>query len=171
MTGIDPREILPEVYDELRSVARLYLAGERTSHTLQPTALVHEAYMKVADRGAWRDATHFRAVAARAMRQILIDHARARGAVRRGGAWVRVGLDSAEPGAPESELDVVALDDALHELERLDERKSRIVELRFFGGLTCGEVAGHLDVSLRTVEADWYMARAWLRDRLSEDHP
>jgi RNA polymerase sigma factor (TIGR02999 family) len=163
-------ELLAQVYDELRNLAAALLRRERGDHTLQPTALVHEAYLKLIGGASidWQNQAHFRAVAASAMRQILTDHARRRNSEKRGGGWLRVTLD--EPVAPmeNREVDMIALDEALSELSRLDERKSRVVELRFFGGLTCAEAAETLAVSPKTAESDWYMARAWLRQRLAE---
>ncbi|MCC7387878.1 MAG: sigma-70 family RNA polymerase sigma factor [Phycisphaerales bacterium] len=163
-----PPELGPSAYDALRGLAAAYLHAERRDHTLQPTALVHEAYLKLANSASeWKSQTHFQAVAANAMRQILVDHARARNTQKRGGDWLRVTL-SAESGAVGGvDLDMLALDEALTQLARLDARKARVVELRFFGGLTCAEAAEEVGVSPKTAEADWYFARAWLRDRLS----
>jgi RNA polymerase sigma factor (TIGR02999 family) len=157
------------VYDELRQLAASYLRAERKDHTLQPTALVHEAYLKLAAQlgPRCRSAADFRALAANAMRQILVDHARARAADKRGGHWLRVTLDEAVAAADERSVDLLSLDEALTALALLDERKSRVVELRFFGGLSCEEAAHSLAISPKTAEADWYMARAWLRQRLS----
>jgi len=163
---------VPRLYGELRRLARGILAGQRPGHTLQPTALVHEAYLKLADHGETRryGRTHFMALAARAMRHILVDHARGHARGKRGGAWRRVTLtDGLEP-AGKSDLDrdqLLALERALERLQAVDEREARVVELRFFGGLTMVEIAEALDVSLRSVEADWTHARAWLRRDLS----
>lgn len=162
----------PLVYDELRALAAALLRHERPDHTLQPTALVNEAWLKLcagANRG-WQDRGHFFAVASRAMRQILVDHARGRGRQKRGGGWLRVTLSETPAPTPtgEREIDILALDEALTELESFDLRKCRVVELRFFGGLTNLEASDVLGVSHKTTEADWYMARAWLRKRLSE---
>ena len=163
-------KLLPIVYDELRRLAAAYLKNERSDHTLQPTALVHEAYLKLADQKdlQWQDQTHFRALAATAMRQILVDHARRRATDKRGGDWLRVTLDEALAAAEDRNIDLLALDEALSSLAKLDHRKCRVVELRFFGGLTCDEAAHTLDISPKTAEADWYMARAWLRQQLSK---
>jgi RNA polymerase sigma-70 factor (ECF subfamily) len=162
--------IQPPVYDALRGLAAAYLQQERRDHTLQPTALVHEAYLKLAVGSSdWRSQTHFQAIASNAMRQILVDHARARNRLKRGGDRLRVTLTPNSASTPESEIDLIALDDALNGLAEFDERKARVVELRFFGGLTCAEVALEIGVSPKTVEADWYFARAWLRDMLGED--
>jgi RNA polymerase sigma factor (TIGR02999 family) len=160
---------LPLVYDELRRIAAAHLRRERAGHTLQPTALVHEAYLRLLEQsGQFHDETHFRATASRVMRQILVDHARRRGADKRGGGWLRVALcDDEVGGAADRDVEILALDEALEELGRLDERKSRVVEMRFFGGMTCSEAAVNLGVSPKTAEADWYMARAWLHRRLS----
>lgn len=163
------RELLPLLVDELRALAGALLRQERPDHTLQPTALVNEAYLKLVDQTQpdFADRRHFMAVAARAMRQILVDHARGKGAIKRGGQMARVTLNEALLHDQACDVDVAALDDALRELEKLDLRKSRVVELRFFGGMTNQEAAEVLGVSPKTTEADWYMARAWLRRALS----
>ncbi len=155
------------IYDELHRLAADYLNRERRGHTLQPTELIHEAYLKLAERtpGVWRDAAHFRAVAAGAMRQILIDHARRRATQKHGGGRLRTTLGAAEAEVP-VEVDLLELEEALEELSRLDGRKSRVVELRFFAGMTCAEAAAVLSIAPKTAEADWYMARAWLKHRL-----
>ncbi|MCA9309742.1 MAG: hypothetical protein KDA21_00945, partial [Phycisphaerales bacterium] len=134
------------------------------------TALVNEAYLKLCngEQQGWNDRRHFFAVASRAMRQILVDHARGRGRQKRGGGWLRVTLSETPAPNPVGEIDIIALDEAMNELEALDARKSQVVELRFFGGLTNAEVAEVVGVATKTSEADWYMARAWLRKRLSE---
>lgn len=165
------QDLLPVVYDELRQMAAGYLRQERLDHTLQPTALVHEAYLKLVDQNIadWKDRRHFFAVAARAMRQVLIDYARRHRAAKRGGNRLKFTLDQAPAPLAPATVDLVALDDAMAELERLDARKSRVVELRFFGGLTNEEAAGELGVSPKTTEADWYMARAWLRRALGDE--
>lgn len=160
--------LLPLVYADLREVADRLFRGQPRGHTLQPTALVHEAWMRLARADAsYADRTHFVAVAARAMRQILVDHARRRGAQKRGGDARRVTI--AEPAAPEglAQIDVVALDAALADLAEVDPRQARIVELRFFGGLDVAETAEALGVSPRTVELDWRMAKAWLSRELA----
>ena len=158
--------MLDEAYDQLRRIAGDYLRRERVDHTLQPTALVHEAFLKIADRSEWNDATHFRAVAARAMRQILIDHARHRGREKRGGDRQRVMLTATVALEMPRPFDVIALDEALNELEQEDARKARVVEMRFFGGLSAKETAAVLGIAAKTAEADWYFARAWLHERL-----
>jgi RNA polymerase sigma factor (TIGR02999 family) len=160
------------VYDELRRLARGYMSREPAGHTLQPTALVHEAYLKLVDqtRADWKGKTHFFAVGARVMRRLLVDHARERGAAKRGAGWKRVTLSGAigsDPGrgvAPERLLDLNA---ALERLAELDEREARVVTLRYFGGLTVEQVAEVLGVSRRTVDNDWRHAQAWLRHELS----
>ncbi len=157
-------------YNTLHGMAVNYLVRERPDHTLQPTALLHEAFVKLAnttkDR-VWANETHFRAVAANAMRQILVDHARGRATKKRGGEWKRINI-STELLQQQQRVDVVALDDALKLLHELDPRKAQVVELRFFGGMTCAEIADQLGVSGKAAEADWYFARAWLSKELSE---
>jgi RNA polymerase sigma-70 factor, ECF subfamily len=163
-------KLLPMVYDEFRALARHYLAQERANHTLQPTALVHEAYMKLVDqtRVDWQGKSHFFAVAAQAMRRILVDHARSRHRDKRGGGRARVVLDEAVALSPQKDEDVIALDEALEKLAALDPRQAKVVELRFFGGMNVEEVAEALGVSKRTVEGDWTFARAWLSRALRE---
>jgi len=164
-------KLLPLVYDEFRALARHYLAQERANHTLQPTALVHEAYMKLVDqtRVDWQGRSHFFAVAAQAMRRILVDHARSRQRDKRGGGRARVILDEAVALSPQKDEDVLALDEALERLAALDPRQAKVVELRFFGGLSVEEVAEALGVSKRTVEGDWTFARAWLSRELRDE--
>jgi len=157
------RALVPIVYNELRSVAHRYLQRERRPHTLQTEALVHEAYLRLLDGrpAATESKAHFVAVAARLMRQVLVDYARTRQAAKRGGGELvelTLGMDQAPPQS----ADVVAVDDAINALARRDEQQARIVELRFFGGLTIEETAEALDVSLSTVKRDWSVARAWL---------
>lgn len=161
-------ELVPLVYDELHRLAAAYMRDERGSHTLQPTALAHEAYLKLVDESeaGWRGRAHFFAAAARAMRQILVDHARARGAAKRGGGRERITLADAAGGPATAPLDLLALDEALADLARLSDRRARLVEMRFFAGLTNEEAAEALGVATATVEKDWYLARAWLRRRL-----
>ena len=163
------KRLMPLVYDELRHLAERYLRSERRGHTLQPTALVHEAFMRLVDQDnpAYKDRGHFFAVAAKAMRQILTDHARRNKAAKRGGDWQRVTLDAAVSPMDALEIDVLALDEALTKLGELDQRQSKIVELRFFAGLTVDETAQIIEVSPRTVELDWRLARAWLKRELS----
>ncbi|MFK7884080.1 MAG: ECF-type sigma factor, partial [Phycisphaerales bacterium] len=151
-----------------KGIAGGYLRQERADHTLQPTALVHEAYARLADhtRVPWSDAAHFRAITAKVMRQVLVDHARKHGALKRGGDRVRVTLSGQQTPTAEMDLDVLELDNAMKGLRELHERKARVVELIFFGGMKHAEVARVLGVSQKTVEADWYAARAWLGNRL-----
>ncbi len=162
-------ELLPLVYEQLRAMAGSYFRGQPADHTLQPTALVHEAYLKLVHipDGNWENRVHFCAVAATAMRQILHDRARRRRAAKRGGDAKRVPLDEMEAPSGGQPVDMVALDDALERLAALDARQARIVELRFFGGLTVEQVAHVLEVSTRTVEKDWRRTRAWLSRELS----
>ena len=157
-------ELFEAVYDELRQIAERYFRREQSDHTLQPTALVHEAYLKLVDQSGirWNDRAHFFGIAARAMRQILVNHALARKAAKRGGDRQRTPLSQIVVAANSRALDLVTLDEALEKLAQLDERQGRIVELRFFGGLTNKEVAEVLGVSLRTIEGEWSIAKAWL---------
>lgn len=168
-------ELLPLVYGELRRQAARHLRAQRSGHTLQTTALVHEVYLRLVRQGgesvAWQNRGHFFGVAARAMRSILVDYARARRTAKRGGAAQVVSLgqggagDSAAP-ASESDVDVIDLDEALIKLARLDDRQARVVELRYFGGLSIEDTASTLGVSESTVEREWRTARLWLRREL-----
>jgi RNA polymerase sigma factor (TIGR02999 family) len=163
------RDLVPVVYRELHRLAAGAMRGERRDHTLQPTALVNEAYLRLARQPApaWRDRAHFFAVAARMMRRILVDHARRSRAGRRGGDRLRVTLDGRkEPGVPPPATDLLALDQALAALAAVDARKAKVVELRFFAGLSAAETAAALAVSVPTVLLDSRLARAWLYDRL-----
>lgn len=170
-------QLMPLVYDELRRLARGYMARENRDHTLQPTALVHEAYLRLVDqsRVTWQGRTHFRAVGARLMRRILIDHARRRDGLKRGGDLQRVTLGDSVLRPPDPDVglpELLALNDALDKLARLDERQAQVVELRFFGGLTTEEIAEALGVSVRTVGSDWKHGQAWLKRELSHrDRP
>jgi RNA polymerase sigma-70 factor (ECF subfamily) len=157
--------LVPLVHAELHRIAQRCMAGERVGHSLQATALVHEAYVRLVDAHAvpWHNRNHFLAVAARTMRRILVDHARARQYQKRGGDRVKVSLDEALVVADEPREDFVALNDALDALAAFDERKSRVIELRFFGGLTVEETAAILNVSPDTVMRDWRLAKAWLQ--------
>lgn len=156
--------LAPLVYRELHRIARRLMAGERENHTLQATALVNEAYLRLvdADQANWQDRAHFFAICARAMRQILVDHARSRGSVKRGGGEVRVELEERAAASSSPEVDLLELDEALKRLAALDPRKSRVVELHFFGGLSLEETAEALKVSTKTVQRDWDLARGWL---------
>ncbi|MBC7772436.1 MAG: sigma-70 family RNA polymerase sigma factor [Pyrinomonadaceae bacterium] len=169
---LTPAQLTAAVYQELHALASYFLQQERAGHTLQPTALVHEAYLKLADktRIEWRSKPHFVAVAAEAMRRVLVDHARSYKAVKRGGGRARMQLDAGILAADE-EIDLLALDDAMNKLTALDARHGRVVELRFFGGLSVEQTAEILGVSARTVEMDWSLARAWLRQEMSGGAP
>lgn len=166
----DPRaaeHLLALVHRELRALAGALMRRERVDHTLQPTVLVHEAWLRLADLEAvdWQGRAHFFGFAARVMRQVLVDHARKHAAERRGGGWARVSLSEAQPSA-EDEFELLAVHDALERFAALDPRAARVVELRVFGGLTVQETAVILDVSPRTVDGDWAVARRWLRREL-----
>jgi len=159
------------VYEELRSIAAHHLQKERSDHTLQPTALVHEVYLRLSESASlqWTDQSHFLAIAARCVRQILVNHARSKHALKRGGDALKLTLiEGAIPilDAQNHNIDVLELEEALKKLGVLDERQMRVVELRYFGGLTVQEVARVLEVSPRTVEGDWAVARAWLSQQL-----
>lgn len=164
-------KLVPIIYDELRRMAHGLLLGERAGHTLQTTALVHEAYLKLANgRGAqWKDRAHFFAIAAQAMRRILVDHARTQKRDKRGGRWNRLPFDdqgglTIEPGS--DDVDLIALDDALSRLAQDQPQAGRVVEMRYFGGLSTDDIALALNVSGRTIEREWRYARAWLFDEL-----
>ena len=161
--------LFPLVYDELKQRARYFLSGERLDHTLQPTALVHEAYIRMAGDAQMpaEDRGHFYAIASKVMRRILVDHARRHNAEKRGGAMERVTFEESTVIAGSSAAEIVDLDDALHRLEELDERKCRVVEMRFFGGLSEQEVAESLGVTSKTVQRDWQFAKLWLFRELS----
>ncbi len=162
-------KLVPLVYDELRRQASRYLRNERAGHTLQTTALIHEAYLRLVDQRdvRWQNRSHFFGVAAQLMRRILVDHARTKRRAKRGGSDIRVSLTQANEIAKGEDLDVVALDEALTRLAEIDEQQSRIVELRYFSGLTVEETARVLGISPATVKRDWSMARAWLHRELS----
>jgi len=162
---------MPLVHDELRRIARRCLRGERANHSVQATELVNEAFLRLVDvqRLDWQNRTHFLAMSARLMRRVLVDLARSRGADKRGGGAVRVTFDDAAIGGVAPDADVIRLDDALKALAALDDRKGRVVELRFFGGLTADETAVALNVSSKTVLRDWEFARAWLQRELARE--
>ncbi len=167
-------ELLPVVYENLRALAGDFFRRERSDHTLQPTALVHEAYVKLLGSagGDWQGRAHFFAVAARAMRQILTDHARAKRAAKRGGSGrERITLSGLKTPPATDGVDLMALDDALAKLGTIDERQCRIVELRFLAGLSVDDVALVLGISAPTVKREWRMAKAWLRRELGEEAP
>ena len=162
--------LIPHVYGELRRLAAHYMRSERGNHTLQPTALVNEAYTRLVQQPQipWQNRAHFFATASHLMRHILVDHARARRAGKRGGLQQQVTLDDALLPSPERTMDVLILDEALENLAQFDPRQARIVELHFFGGLTFAEIALVLKLTERTVKRDWSMARAWLKGELSK---
>jgi RNA polymerase sigma-70 factor (ECF subfamily) len=162
--------LTPLVYGELHRRARRLMGRERDGHSLQPTELIHEAYLRLVGSTPvdWHDRSHFYALAARLMRQILVDHARSRGRQKRGGAALAVPLDESAI-CPRESLDLGRLDDALHALADTDVRKSRVVELRFFGGFSADEVAAILDVSPQTVLRDWRLAKAWLQREMRRE--
>ena len=160
------KRLLSLVYDELRKLAAYQLRAERADHTLQPTALVHEAYLRIAAKGEqlqWRNKAHFFALAAQVMRHVLVDYARSHRAEKRGGGQPRVPLEEARLLPVESGPDIIALDEALSALADRDERKSRLVELRYFGGLSIEETAEVMGLSPTTVRREWTMTKAWLR--------
>jgi RNA polymerase sigma factor (TIGR02999 family) len=156
-------KLVPLVYAELHRLAHRFMSGERRDHTIQTTALVNEAYLRLVDQKArWQNRSHFFAIAAQVMRRILVDHARAHAYAKRGGGAQKIELNEAVVMARERAAEMVALDEALEKLKVFDERKARVVELRFFGGLTVDETAQVLGVSPNTVDRDWSTARAWL---------
>lgn len=167
-TALD--KLIPVVYQELRRMADQYLRREDLSHSLQPTALVHEAYLRLIDQTKvqWQSRAHFFGVAAQMMRRILIDHAKTKHRLKRGGGAIKVSFDENVNVSEERATELIALDDALEELAQMDERKSRIVELRYFGGLSVDETAEVLGVSNKTVMRDWNFAKAWLYQQLTE---
>jgi RNA polymerase sigma factor (TIGR02999 family) len=172
MKRVSPNEMLPTMYGELRRVARRYLGRERKNHTLQPTALVHEAWLRLQNErgGPWQGRTHGLALGAQAMRRLLVDHGRHQKRQKRGGGARPVALDDLLKAAKTQEVpveDLLSLEDALRRLEEIDARAAQVITLRFFSGMSSPEVAEHLGVSVRTVEGDWTHARAWLRRALA----
>ncbi|HZD51195.1 MAG TPA: sigma-70 family RNA polymerase sigma factor [Silvibacterium sp.] len=163
--------LMTQVYGELRRLARHYMRAERGNHTLQPTALVNEAYLRLIGQpgASWEDRAHFFAAAAQLMRHILVDHARARTAGKRGGLQHQVTLSEGLASAEDRSVEVLALHEAMDRLAKLDPRQARVVEMHFFGGLTFAEIAYVLEASERTVKRDWTMARAWLKLELSKE--
>ncbi len=161
--------LTPLVYRQLHQIAQRYMGGERSGHMLQTTALVNEAYLRLADCGKvnWQDRAHFFAISANLMRRILIDFARSRGYLKRGGAIVHIPLEEAPSVSEDADVNLVALDEALNALAAVDERKSKVVELRFFGGLSVEETAEVLHISSDTVVRDWRLAKIWLLHELS----
>jgi RNA polymerase sigma factor (TIGR02999 family) len=164
-------QLMPLVYDELRRLAGGYLRRERVGHTLQTTALVHEAYLRLVDqtRADWQNRAQFFGVAAQLMRRILVDHARTQQAAKRGSGALKLSLNEVVGKAKERDAEVIALDDALAELQTLDPQQSRIVELRYFAGLSIAETAEVLGISPATVKREWHMAKAWLYNQLNRD--
>ncbi len=163
--------LMGAIYDDLRRLAVAQMHSERDGHTLQPTAVVHEAYLRLVDQRTtdWKDRAHFFAVASRIIRRLLVDHAREREAAKRGGGAQRIALEDADLAAAMPDTELVALDEALSELGAISERQAQIVELRFFGGLTIEEIAEALGIGKRSVDRDWQIARAWLYCRLTGD--
>ena len=157
-------QLMPLVYDELRSLARAHLRRERPGHTLQGTALVHEAYLRLVDQKQvkWQNRAHFFGMASQMIRRILVDHARGHKAAKRGSGAAKLSLDEAILASAKTDVDVIALDDALNDLAKFDPGQSRIVELRFFGGLSIEETAEAVGLSVATVNREWSAARAWL---------
>lgn len=166
-------QLMPLVYDELRQLARTHLRRERPDHTLQATALVHEAYLRLIDQNAvtWRNRAHFFGIASQMMRRVLVNHALARRAAKRGGFVQRLSLDEAVSFGDQPDVDLVALDEALTDLEKMGPRQSRIVELRFFGGLSIDETAEVLNISPATVKREWTTAKLWLRRQMAKSSP
>jgi RNA polymerase sigma factor (TIGR02999 family) len=164
-------ELIPIVYQELRRMADRYLRQERPDHSLQPTALVHEAYLRLIDQRqvTWQNRAHFFGVAARMMRRILVDYAKTKNRDKRGGGARKIPIDEIAHLIKEGSEDLVALDEAMKRLEEIDPRKSRVVELRYFGGLSVEETARALDISTKTVMRDWNMAKAWLYQEISRE--
>ena len=161
-------ELYPLVYDELHRLARRYMSRERKGHTLQTTALINEAYVRLGGQKVnWANRSHFFAISAQIMRRILIDHARRHAYAKRGGGAQQVSLDEAATVTPDQSTELIRLDEALTSLSEMDQRRSQVVELRYFGGLNNEEIAGGLNVSENTVTRDWNMARAWLYQQLT----
>ena len=163
-------QLLPLVYEELRRQAARYLRQERADHTLQATALIHEAYLRLVDQRSveWQNRAHFFAIAARLMRQILVDHARRHEAAKRGGSAIKVPVEEAAASGAGRDINLVALDAALDKLAEIDAEQSRIVELRYFSGLTIEETAEVMGISAATVKREWQVAKAWLRREIKE---
>ncbi|HRI05155.1 MAG TPA: sigma-70 family RNA polymerase sigma factor [Pyrinomonadaceae bacterium] len=162
--------LLPFVYDELRRQARFLMSSERSNHTLQPTALVHEAFMRISEQSGidWQNRGHFYGIASRLMRQILVDHARSHAAVKRGSNAVHFSIDDVQIPVEERAHSILCLDEVLERLEQFDEQQAKIVEMRFFGGLSNAEIAETLGISERTVGRDWQTARLWLYRELNQ---
>jgi RNA polymerase sigma factor (TIGR02999 family) len=160
--------LMPLLYDELRVMARHYMRGERPGHTLQTTALVHEAYLKLGGEkdAGWESKAHFMRVAARAMRRVLIDHARRKRSAKKGGKWTREPLDEALKLMEDVSFDLLAVDNALSDLYEIDKQMAQVVEFRFFAGLTIEETAEVMGISQSTVKNEWVLAKAWLRQQM-----
>ncbi len=174
LSGGDERavdELLPVVYDELRRIAKYYMSRERSSHTLQSTALVHETYLKLIDQHKvdWKNRSHFFGLAAEIMRRILVNHARDRKAEKRGGEFQKVSLSIAIDSFQKRDVDILALNETLLELAKFDARKAKVVELKFFGGLLNKEIAEFLQISDATVEREWSFSKAWLFSRMNNE--
>jgi len=169
----DVDALMAAVYEDLRRLAVAEMRSERGDHTLQPTALIHEAYLKLIDQRDtnWTDRVHFFAIAARVIRRILVDHARRRHAAKRGASYQRVTIEETDLPHRETDIDLLTLDEALTDLSELDRRQSEIVEMRFFGGLTLEEIAKALSIGKRSVDREWRAAKAWLWLRLDGDRP
>ncbi|MBL8169117.1 MAG: sigma-70 family RNA polymerase sigma factor [Acidobacteria bacterium] len=166
-------QLMPVVYDELRRIAKRYMSREASHHTLQTTALVNEAYLRLVNQQdvEWQNRAHFFAISAQIMRHLLVDHARARNYAKRGGGAIQVSLNEEIASVADETVDLLALDEALTRLAAVDARKSRIVELRFFGGLSVEETAEVLNVSAITIKREWLKAKAWLYRELSQEQP
>lgn len=166
-------ELTPVVYDQLQKLAHGQLRGERAGHTLEPTALVHEAFLRLGnyDQISWQNRAHFFSIASMTMRRVLVDYARQRRAAKRGGSAVAVTLAESRTPGDSVDVDLIALDEALSQLGLQDPRQCRVVEMRYFGGLTHEEIAETLDVSVATVNRDWRVAKLWLRRALTDDQP
>lgn len=162
--------LLPFVYDELKRQARFFMSRERANHTLQPTALVHEAFLRLSEQSGidWKNRSHFFGIASRLMRQILVDHARTHGAAKRGSSPIHFSLDDVQIPVEDRAGSILALDEVLEKLAEFDERQAKIIEMRFFGGMTNKEIAEHLDISERTVGREWQSARLWLYRELNQ---
>lgn len=163
-------QLLPFVYDELKRQARVFMARERSNHTLQPTALVHEAFLRIAKQSGidWKDRKHFYGIASRLMRQILVDHARARATEKRGNQAIHFSVEDVQIPIEQRASSIIALNEVLERLEEFDEKQAKIVEMRFFGGLTHSEIAESLEISERTVGREWQSAKLWLYRELTQ---
>ncbi len=163
--------LMPFVYEELRRLAKNYMRNQRSDHTLQTTALVNEAYLRLIDSSQvrWQNRTHFFAISAQLMRRVLVDFARKKKAIKRGGEEQKITFDEALPVSSQKESELIALDEALNELAKMNERQSQIVEMRYFGGMNEKEIAEALNISARTVRRDWSVARAWLYRELNKN--